>query len=648
MIRRFLTLLCLSVFSFLTVAAQENIVSHTDRKSFSAASRDLKVNDFEGIVPNSGFKHYQREGALRYAGVEFKPGGGERFGPGPVIVVGGWYQAGPAYETTTGAKLHWAPPNQPGNAFLDIAIPGRTTAVGIDVWTVQPLQSTLEITVTTSDGKSRTETISTPARPGPAFIGFTSESAITSLRVTPPKGQTGLIIDNFTTGKRSGSADRTNIDRVENPDRDSRQPIAATVAPDRVMRAPSTQPVNRERGAFINRDRGNLAGGVIAYTRNNTEIRLIDPDGSNDRQLWTDKNLTSELGIFGLAWKPDGTELAFSSSHEAVSSPYHADIYSIGRDGSKLRRVTNPPERAGLSRFPKGSVTVNISNFQAASMGSSTFIVYIEGADEPQQVLIHPGGSKTVTFNSVADFGRRPQMVVAMFGKFRWFVPGPDVIAGRNVRAPMFPITGQGIELFGAFRPVWRSDGSRITYRNGLCVVSHSSSTPVPGSATFNPLFAGKNPMGTCAYDSGPTPATVNQVIYSENGSGGSNIYQMTEGGAHPGTKLTAFSNLDYQLLHDLRWIPDGSGLLYSTVNLFRDSANIFRYDFATKRTTQVTKLEKEFARGFSVSPDSTTIVFEKCSTNDEYTGCDIWTVGINGEGSRLLVKNGMQPAWGK
>jgi hypothetical protein len=32
------------------------------------------------------------------------------------------------------------------------------------------------------------------------------------------------------------------------------------------------------------------------------------------------------------------------------------------------------------------------------------------------------------------------------------------------VKAPDFGITGDGIPSLGAFRPVWRSDGSRISY----------------------------------------------------------------------------------------------------------------------------------------------------------------------------------------
>jgi hypothetical protein len=50
----------------------------------------------------------------------------------------------------------------------------------------------------------------------------------------------------------------------------------------------------------------------IAYVRGGTEIRLIEPDGSNDRRLWTHPDATSELGIYGVAWRPDHKELAFS------------------------------------------------------------------------------------------------------------------------------------------------------------------------------------------------------------------------------------------------------------------------------------------------------------------------------------------------
>jgi TolB protein len=390
------------------------------------------------------------------------------------------------------------------------------------------------------------------------------------------------------------------------------------------------------------------SNGTIAFIRG-TEIRTISPDGSNDRRLWTHPDLREELGLYELAWRPDGKELAFSSSHAAVASFYVADIYTVRPDGSGLRKLTNAPDISEFARYPKGSVTVTVQNGQSARGTSGSFIVYVAGADEPQQVNIPSGTSKTLVFKSVADFGRHPQPVVAMFGKQRWFTAGADVQAGRNVTIPLFSISGEGLEMFGAFRPVWRSDGSRVSYRSGLCVVSSVSSNPTPGEYSFNPLFGGKNPLGTCTWDWGPTPETANQIIYSENGSGGSNIYRIAEGGTHPGTKVTTYSDLDYQLLSDLHWLPDASGLLYSNREYVLESANIFRYDFGTKKVTQVTDLKNEFARAFSIAPDGRSVVFERCKTrSDDEKDCDLWIADTTGGGMHLLVKDGLTPAWGR
>jgi TolB protein len=364
-----------------------------------------------------------------------------------------------------------------------------------------------------------------------------------------------LVIDNFAFGrsrrdaiKQSTAMNGSDVTRTEKPSMSGRpQPQSDGRPTITKPRAGSSQ-------------RGD-ATGTIAYVRDDVEIRAISADGTGDRRLWTHKDLHEGLGLYELAWRPDGKELAFSSSHEAVASFYVADIYTIRPDGTGLRKLTNAPDITEFSRYPKGTVTVTVRNDQRADITSGSFIVYVAGADEPQQVTIPAGTAKTLVFKSVADFGSHPQPVVAMFGKYRWFTPGTDVQAGRNVTSPTFTITGGGIDMFGAFRPVWRSDGSKISYRSGLCVVSKVPVNPTPGEYSFDPLFGGKNPMGTCTWDWGPTPATANQVIYSENGSGGSSIYRMTESGTHPGTKLTGFSDIDYQLLYDLRWLPRRIGV---------------------------------------------------------------------------------------
>jgi hypothetical protein len=399
--------------------------------------------------------------------------------------------------------------------------------------------------------------------------------------------------------------------------------------------------------------------GMIAYTRNDAEIRLIDSAGGNDRQLWTHPDAKAPFGIYDLAWRPDGRELAFSSGHQNMLSLYHADLYGIRPDGSGFRKITNAPDHKSLGNYKKGTVTVTLRNsqysFQSAQSSTGIFTIYLTGAEMPQQVLLPPGTTKTIEFKNVADFGDHAQPVVAIYGQIRWVMPGVDVVAGKNIKAPVFSISGNGYEYFGAFRPVWKSDGSQLSYRDGLCLVKTIPAKPGIG-VHFKPLFGDKGPSGSCYWDWGPTPALSDQVLYLvdayEETSG---FYLRQEGEAgKPPTALYLSPDGAY----DLKWLPDGTGFLYSK-NYYRDSdsklvSNIFHYDIASKKHRQVTDLQDGYAQRFSVSPSSKWIVYEKCTIDEEkaetldFKTSDLWIIGINGSGDRLLVKNGMSPAWGR
>src|SRR5687768_13554099 len=184
----------------------------------------------------------------------------------------------------------------------------------------------------------------------------------------------------------------------------------------------------------------NSAGGTIAYVRGSKEIRLISPDGTNDRRIVEFAEASETNGINELAWRPDGKELAFSSGHNKLYSIFDADIYAVKPDGTGLRKLTNAPDRSELGPYPKGSVSVTIRNtqpfYQQSQANTGVFIIYLTGADKPQQVLVLPGTSKTVVFTSVADFGKQLQPIVAIYGGYRWVAPGTDVQAGRSVKAP--------------------------------------------------------------------------------------------------------------------------------------------------------------------------------------------------------------------
>ena len=391
--------------------------------------------------------------------------------------------------------------------------------------------------------------------------------------------------------------------------------------------------------------------GTIAYVKDEKEIRIIQANGNDDKLLWTHKDAKPYSGIGELAWSPDGNQLALSRGHASAVSLYHADLYSIKSDGSDFRKITNAPDQSQYGNYKKGSVTLTVRNnaytFQSSNATAGVFFIYIAGADLPQQVTIPPGSSKTITFKNVVDFGKKAQAIVAIYGNFRWFMPGTDVEAGTTIKAPDLIISGNGIEYFGAFHPVWRADGSELSYRTGVCTVNRIPSNPPQGEYYYQPMFSGKAPFGSCSWDWCPVSTMANKIIYTDNNEV-SGIYLMNEGGKHPGELLTTFSTIQYQILEDLHWLPDGSGFLYSTPDLFRQSSNIFRYDIKSKKTTQVTQLDKTFIRTFTISPDGQWIVYEVGNELDSHTPGDLWIQNMNGGKGKILVKNAKNPAWKK
>ena len=397
--------------------------------------------------------------------------------------------------------------------------------------------------------------------------------------------------------------------------------------------------------------------GMIAYIRNDSEIRLIDSTGRNDRQLWTHADAKEPFGIFDLAWRPDGKELAFSSGHENMVSLYHADLYGIRADGSGFRKITNYPDYNSLGNYKKGTVTVNLKNnqysFQQAQSSAGVFTVYVVGADMPQQVLLPPGSAKTIVFKNVADYGDHAQAVVAIYGQSRWLMPGTDVVAGKNAKAD-FSISGDGYEYFGAFRPVWKSDGKQISYRDGLCLIKTIPARPGLGMK-FTPLFGEKGPS-SCYWDWGPTAALSNKVLYLVSGYDETAGFYLKEAGESltPAEPLYLYPDGAF----DVKWMPDGSGFFYSK-QYYRDHdsklvSNIFHYDIASKKHNQVTDLQDGYARQFSIAPSGKWIVFEKCTLDEEksetldFKSSDLWIVATDGSAGRLLVRNAMAPSWSK
>jgi Tol biopolymer transport system component len=384
--------------------------------------------------------------------------------------------------------------------------------------------------------------------------------------------------------------------------------------------------------------------GSIAFARGG-EIRLVEADGSAEHSIWT---APAGLGfsVSGIGWQPNGGSLAFSSDHEMATSFYERDIYTVLPDGNRLRKLTNGPLHSELAGYPKGSMQVTVQNNTA---DGGPYVIYAVGAAEPQSTLIAPGSSATLTFINVADLGSLVQPVVAINGAVRWIGAAADVAAGSTRDAGLLVITPSGgLEHFGAAGPAWRSDGADIAFISGAATCTLEKISPAPAAGKLgDPLLAPDRSGAFCAYDRSPIASQANQVLVAETdfSVGQGHIYRMTEGSGDRGAPLVSYP--DYVQILDLRWLPDGSGFLFAAArfeDVTDESSNLYEYGFATQATRKITALANEYVRGFSISPDSRQVVFER--TADLAGQSDLWIVQRDGTGLRLLVQNGNSPAW--
>jgi len=177
------------------------------------------------------------------------------------------------------------------------------------------------------------------------------------------------------------------------------------------------------------------ANDTIAYISGATgdEIHLVDPGGTGDRVVWQNEDPDGSYEVSALAWKPDGTEVAFSSSHENFCSINDVDIFAIDSGGGGYRRVTEAPACDGLSAFPVGTVRIPLVG---PLIDSFTGFVYFQGAPSVRPVSLAAGASGEVVFDGVADLGDSIlQLATVIDGNGREFAVGTavDVLPGGTV-----------------------------------------------------------------------------------------------------------------------------------------------------------------------------------------------------------------------
>ena len=389
--------------------------------------------------------------------------------------------------------------------------------------------------------------------------------------------------------------------------------------------------------------------GVIAYVQRSTnDIHVISPDGTDD-VIWTNPDPAFLWAPQDLAWRPDGRELAFSSEHEQTCSVYQSDIYAIRYNGAGLRRITNAPACAELAALPKGTVTVDVTNL-AGSWAS----VYVAGA--PGLMFAEDG---TMTFDNVADLGPGVlQPAVGIYGEDRTqaYPPLADVQPGATVPGGTLTIYAfGGITDWGTGNVSWNAGGSALAYSMRTATsIRQIPANPSYGSLGEDLPVVENGVPRLVAW--GPTAATADQYLYftDENWTapGIEGIYVNSVGDDSGGEMLVYVDVLNGEMVHDIEWLPDGSGFLFSAtyvdLGIFCD---IFRYDFADPTTlTLVTALpDDQGARAFSISPDGQEVVFEWLPDIFDDTS-SLWIANSDGSSlgaARWLADDAGRPAWG-
>ncbi len=376
--------------------------------------------------------------------------------------------------------------------------------------------------------------------------------------------------------------------------------------------------------------------GMLAFSsvaNNRPAIEIARPDGTNRRTVWRVPDTApnaSAAALYGLQWKPGSNELAFASTHEFGTSNFKADIYLLNTWSGSVRRLTNGPglEEVQAGGYARGSVTGQVRHNFPELTSLSTFMVYVQGAEAPVNVPLGTyGNTASFTISNVADLGSSAQYIAFIWSgrldtngdgigdkdciSITRAPVGVDVQANQTTNAGTLDFNDSTACLsYEANAPTWRPDGSKV----GFLLDG------VPAAVDTNGNFDAQGPFRVSGVvgvgDLAWNPKDTTQLAYSVPAGSNVGLYRVNEGATN-GTLLTNIIPP-----WELDWLPDGSAII------FTNGYDLFRYDFGSGQTTQLTNLNlnrdaKLVAivgyplRDLAVSPDGKYVIFSRRGPGD-------------------------------
>ena len=341
-------------------------------------------------------------------------------------------------------------------------------------------------------------------------------------------------------------------------------------------------------------------------------VKRVDPDGSVSQTLWTHpSSAPATNSIYDVAWKPDASEVAFSSNHESGFSAFHSDVYGIRPDGSGLRRITNPPSKAEIEAggYEWGTVTGQVHN----NYGYVTsFQLYVEGASNAVSLNVGSLGSDvSFTVPNVADLGTGLQYVVFTWSDGEhanckeYAAAVVDVTPGGTVDTGSLIFSGT-CGTYDSESISWKRDGSEI----GVDVITPRR-FQATGEAIGTDLFSAPLTAGKLAW----SPVD-ERILYRNWLIGGESGIYLTAEGDGTGSWLVDDGGATWVTP---AWLPDGSGFVFTIDNY------LYEYALPGGQITALATFYNEIVDNPSVSPDGQYVVFERQTTGVTPIQYDLW-----------------------
>ncbi|MCA8912611.1 MAG: hypothetical protein KDB82_12980, partial [Planctomycetes bacterium] len=277
------------------------------------------------------------------------------------------------------------------------------------------------------------------------------------------------------------------------------------------------------------------------------EVNAASTDGSKRVNMFRTEGLS--IASYGLAWRNDGAELCFSSTHEMAYSYFSGNLYAL--DDKGVRRVTNPPGRDEILKDERktGKVKIKVRNLLGENVQGS---IYIDGARKLGFFGLGPWQSgadeTTVEIDDVVDYGDQLQMVVVRVGgKSALSGVTVDVKAGETAEPAGVVSVGATLQDINALAPCYVKDGKRIVFARGSFFTVEAAGG-VPEGKTYGSILG-----------SDPALSPVDDTLVYAGINGG---LWMLKPGADQGNEIVDGDAMYFA--EDPVWFPDASGIVFT------------------------------------------------------------------------------------